>query len=121
MELIKVINTKLRIERAMEFKFKDLKLIGYVKNCEEEMIFIKKYNGNWIHEIVINGERYEYHTNKKIIINSDSCMEILSDWPREMIKIDENYKLFVNEADMVAAIMIGNYLEDEIINSIGDD
>ena len=41
MELIKVINTKLRIERALEFKFKDLKLIGYVKNYEEEMIFMK--------------------------------------------------------------------------------
>ena len=134
------------IENIMGFEFDKLELAGYIRTeFEEEMIFykykdkifmfelenneitgindikIKKYNGYWIREIVINGERYEYHTNKKIIINSGSCIEILSDWPREIIKTDENYKLFVNKTDMVTAVMIGNYLEDEIINSIGDD
>ena len=134
------------IENVMGFEFDKLELAGYIKTeFEEEMIFykygnkifmfeledneitsisdikIKKYNGNWTREIVINGEEYEYRVNKKIIIDSGNYIEISSNWPRETIKIDENYKLFVNKADMVAAVMIGNYLEDEIINSIGDD
>ena len=70
MELIKVINTKLRIERALEFKFKDLKLIGYVKNCEEEMIFMK-YNEKII-RFEIKNKKITMIDEVEIIKNMDS-------------------------------------------------
>ena len=70
MELIKVINTKLRIERALEFKFKDLKLIGYVKNYEEEMIFMK-YNEKII-RFEIKNKKITMIDEVEIIKNMDS-------------------------------------------------
>ena len=70
MELIKVINTKLRIERALEFKFKDLKLIGYVKNCEEEMIFMK-YNEKII-RFEIKNKKITMIDEVEIVKNIDS-------------------------------------------------